>query len=338
MRIIEDDQVHSKASDGNWRPSQVVEEAKQRGLQAIALTDHDTTFGVPEAQETGKRVGVIVHSGIEVNSSYQDSDVTLDSLDILGLKMNLDLIQPLESKLSVYRHDALDRIIDKLNQYISSEEFERDDREKRYSLKSPRVMSVDDLITWKCEWNDYKCEVPYISDWEIAFYAFGRFAPHLNLEKRTLGGDRSVMKEIMREYPFLFQRTTRRPSWEEAMREIKNAEGLAVWSHPGRALYYQESGLIKEWELDENGWCLPERKKSPFAVAQKLAEKGLEGIELYYYAGNDTLHGHIQEQINKYFKLMAETFGLMVTYGSDCHGPRLREPYMGVFGSSTLIL
>src|SRR3989338_9160335 len=119
MRIIEDDQVHSKASDGNWRPSQVVEEAKQRGLQAIALTDHDTTFGVPEAQETGKKVGLIIHNGIEVNSFYQDSEVTLDSFDISGLKINLDLIQPFESKLAVNRRDSLNGIVDKFNRYIS---------------------------------------------------------------------------------------------------------------------------------------------------------------------------------------------------------------------------
>lgn len=43
--------VHSNASDGTFSPSQVVELAKNAGLDAFALTDHDTTAGVPEALE-----------------------------------------------------------------------------------------------------------------------------------------------------------------------------------------------------------------------------------------------------------------------------------------------
>ena len=41
--------VHSDASDGTFTPSQVVELAKNAGLDAIALTDHDTTAGVNKA-------------------------------------------------------------------------------------------------------------------------------------------------------------------------------------------------------------------------------------------------------------------------------------------------
>ncbi|WP_417046046.1 PHP domain-containing protein, partial [Enterocloster sp.] len=43
--------VHSDASDGTFTPTQVVELAKNAGLDAIALTDHDTTAGVDEALE-----------------------------------------------------------------------------------------------------------------------------------------------------------------------------------------------------------------------------------------------------------------------------------------------
>jgi len=338
MTIIEDDQVHSKASDGNWRPSRVVEEAKQRGLQAIALADHDTTFGVSEAQETGRKIGVNVHSGIEISASYYDRQLSLNSFDVLGLKIDLDLIQPFEKQLANNKYQALSRIVDNFNQYVSSESFAKDNHKKRYPLQDPKVINVDDIIAWKCEWNDYGCEVPYVSDWEVAFYIFNYFAPQTNLEERTLSGNKDAMREIITEYPFLFQRKMERPSWDEAIREIKSANGLAVWNHPGRSIYYKEKGLIREWGLDEEEWFLPEREKSPFGVAKKLMEKGLDGIELYYYRGNDPLHGHMEEQINSYFKIMADRLGLLVTYGSDCHGPRLREPYMGLFGSPKRIL
>ena len=42
-------QLHSSASDGSDQPSEVVRRAARKGFSAIALTDHDTMEGVPEA-------------------------------------------------------------------------------------------------------------------------------------------------------------------------------------------------------------------------------------------------------------------------------------------------
>jgi 3',5'-nucleoside bisphosphate phosphatase len=60
--------LHSTASDGMLRPAEVVRLAKERGLTAIALTDHDTTAGLREAIETGQAVGIEVIGGLEINS------------------------------------------------------------------------------------------------------------------------------------------------------------------------------------------------------------------------------------------------------------------------------
>lgn len=49
--------VHSDASDGSFPPAQVVALAKEAGLKAIALTDHDTTAGIPEALKAGESQG-----------------------------------------------------------------------------------------------------------------------------------------------------------------------------------------------------------------------------------------------------------------------------------------
>ena len=37
-------------------PTQAVEEAREAGLQAISLTDHDTVEGIAEATEAGQRL------------------------------------------------------------------------------------------------------------------------------------------------------------------------------------------------------------------------------------------------------------------------------------------
>ena len=73
--------VHSNASDGTFSPSQVVELAKNAGLDAFALTDHDTTAGVPEALEKGRDLNIEVIPGIEVSSSFDGTEIHI----ILGL-------------------------------------------------------------------------------------------------------------------------------------------------------------------------------------------------------------------------------------------------------------
>ena len=40
--------THSTFSDGTCSPSELVNKAVSCGLQAIALTDHDTVEGIPE--------------------------------------------------------------------------------------------------------------------------------------------------------------------------------------------------------------------------------------------------------------------------------------------------
>src|SRR2546425_503379 len=56
---------HSTASDGEFAPAVVARRAREAGLAAIALTDHDTTAGVAEAASTGADSGVRVVCGCE---------------------------------------------------------------------------------------------------------------------------------------------------------------------------------------------------------------------------------------------------------------------------------
>src|SRR5690348_12024026 len=67
--------LHSTASDGTTAPSGVVELAAARGLQSIALTDHDSTAGIAEARETGSKVGVEVITGIEMSTAVKRGEL-----------------------------------------------------------------------------------------------------------------------------------------------------------------------------------------------------------------------------------------------------------------------
>jgi predicted metal-dependent phosphoesterase TrpH len=59
--------AHSTASDGTETPAAVVAAAEAAGLDVVALTDHDTAHGWPEAASEAARRGVALVPGIEVS-------------------------------------------------------------------------------------------------------------------------------------------------------------------------------------------------------------------------------------------------------------------------------
>ena len=67
--------VHTTASDGSLNPAEAVRLASEKGLSAVAVTDHDTTAGVPEAVEAGERYGVEVVPGVELSVDYEGEGV-----------------------------------------------------------------------------------------------------------------------------------------------------------------------------------------------------------------------------------------------------------------------
>lgn len=58
--------LHTVASDGELTAEELVDEAAAAGLQAMAVTDHDTVGSVEAAIEHGKKVGVEVVPGCEL--------------------------------------------------------------------------------------------------------------------------------------------------------------------------------------------------------------------------------------------------------------------------------
>lgn len=62
--------THSRASDGSDPPGVLVERAARAGLRAIALTDHDTLDGIPEALEAADRLGLELVPGVELSLEW----------------------------------------------------------------------------------------------------------------------------------------------------------------------------------------------------------------------------------------------------------------------------
>jgi 3',5'-nucleoside bisphosphate phosphatase len=67
--------AHSNRSDGTFTPAEVVRLAADRELDVVALTDHDTTEGLEEADATGREVGVRVVPGVEFSAEYEGTSI-----------------------------------------------------------------------------------------------------------------------------------------------------------------------------------------------------------------------------------------------------------------------
>lgn len=107
MRYV-DLHVHSNASDGTLTPSEVVHLALQKNLAAIALSDHDTVNGVPEAISAAEGTTLEVVPATELSCYYQNVEihilglfvdytdaafqVKLEELEQARMQRNLDMI------------------------------------------------------------------------------------------------------------------------------------------------------------------------------------------------------------------------------------------------------
>lgn len=69
--------MHSTHSDGTDAPGRLVEIAAELGLGAMAVTDHDTTSAVEEAQAAGRKAGLRVLSGVEISVEHYGRTVHL---------------------------------------------------------------------------------------------------------------------------------------------------------------------------------------------------------------------------------------------------------------------
>ena len=95
--------LHTTASDGKCSPRDLVERAHTAGIHTIAVTDHDTVAGLPEAAEAARELGVTLVPGIEITSVHGGKDV-----HVLAYFMR-DLSEELRDLLLTQRRNRTDR-------------------------------------------------------------------------------------------------------------------------------------------------------------------------------------------------------------------------------------
>jgi 3',5'-nucleoside bisphosphate phosphatase len=186
--------LHSIFSDGSNTPEELVAMAEQGGVTALALTDHDTTDGLPRFIAAGARSSVRTVTGIELSAEF--GETTFHILGYLFDPANTDLQTELEW-VREGRSERNDRILENLNR-LGYE----------LTLADVRKHSGDDLIGR-----------PHFA---AALIEKGHFTHKDKIFQQLLGKGKSAYAE------------RRRLSPEACVEVIRKAGGVPVIAHPAQ--------------------------------------------------------------------------------------------------------
>jgi len=247
--------THTTASDGTVTPAGLVALALDRGLDVLAITDHDSVEGLAAAAEAASGTSLLLISGVELSAVHEGRDV-----HVLG-----------------YFVDAEDR---RLLGHLTD----------LRAARTRRARSMVDALV-EAGYDVTLDEVLALSDGG----AIGR--SHIARALVRKGHADTVAdafgRLIGRGRPFYVGKDVRSP--DEVVGVINDAGGLAVLAHPA------VSGVED--------------------LIGPLQEIGLAGVEAYHA-------DHSAEQRARLVAL-ARQGGLLVTGGTDYHGPHAPNPDVG---------
>jgi len=125
--------THSTASDGAYPPSELVRQAAAAGVTVLALTDHDSTAGLDEAETTALEVGIQLIPGVEISVTWADK-----TIHIVGLRIDrhCNVLKLGLSRLQATRLERAQEIGRRLDRYGVPSTFE-----------AARDMAGDGMIT-----------------------------------------------------------------------------------------------------------------------------------------------------------------------------------------------
>lgn len=201
--------VHSNKSDGTLSPSEVVSRAAERGLSAIALTDHDCVAGVFEACAAAKKLSVSgislrVVSGVEISADYKNRDI-----HILGLFIDTE-------------NPAL---LDALNAALKARD-KRNEKMVKNLQDAGLEITMEDLL--------------FGTDETVVTRA--HFARHLLAKGYVKTREEAFSKYLDSTTPYYVRREYMMP--DTAIRLIRMAGGIPVLAHP--LLYHLDADGVQE--------------------------------------------------------------------------------------------
>ncbi|MDP8175224.1 RNase RNM [Phocoenobacter skyensis] len=109
--MIYDLHSHSTASDGLLTPTELVNRAVEKGIDVLALTDHDTIAGLVEARQATQTLPIQLISGVEISVVWQNKNIHLSALNFD--ENNQKLVNLLQNQTALREQRAI-QIAEKL--------------------------------------------------------------------------------------------------------------------------------------------------------------------------------------------------------------------------------
>ena len=196
--------IHSKSSDGAFTAEEIIKEAKQRNIEFMSITDHDSIGCQDIATTLARQAGIRYVSGVELNVTFSHPKYHKGksvSLDFLGYQFD-----PKDNEFSAklqlmarYREERAAKILKNLNA-----EFEKGGIEKLTKKDFNLIQASVDGTLGRPHIADYIVKKGIVQTRQEAF-------------------DKYLVKCDVPKYPLFL---------EEASKLVRSARGKLVLAHP----------------------------------------------------------------------------------------------------------
>jgi 3',5'-nucleoside bisphosphate phosphatase len=185
--------THSTCSDGTDTPEELLRKSQEVGLDALALTDHDTVAGIPGFLKLAEKYpDILAISGVEISTIYYNREIHM-----LGLFLN---------------HNSVE-----LQDFLKDIQSKRRQRNELMAMKLTALGYDTDIEKIRELSNGQVVGRPHFADYLLKNYDFEDFQDIFN-------------KLLKRGAPAFVPRSL--PTPVEAIDIIHQAGGIAVWAHP----------------------------------------------------------------------------------------------------------
>ena len=253
---------HSTYSDGELEPVDLLNRAIKKNIKTFAITDHDNLGGIKDIREN--HMDIVRDSGIElINGIELSAQVSKGIMHILGYDID------------IYNKELNDKLIELKNNSIYSVISYLNDLKNSYGIRFS-TEDINELLNAKGNIGR-----PQIARLLIKY------------------GYASDVKDAFNKYLLEMYERVRslniKPSYEECISLIKNADGYAILAHPV-SLKLEKVELLK--------------------TVRDMITCGLDGLEVYH-------SDHTLQNMSDFMDIVIEN-KLLYTVGSDFHGEHVK--------------